>query len=506
MQRNISDPHSVLNPHFLAFYHPLHEKFTPWQQRLNQKRQAVMAKGGYKPDDHFPDPVKNFRITLPQWCQDQRNQMTGPADDAALIVKMMNSGAPGVMVDFEDSLANTWEKVALGHNNMTKLFGGGLTYDKDGVKVGLNSRHPTVLWIRPRGLHMTQELRFPASLQNVRTSASLFDVCMAAYYYNSDKLPCKGQPLAYYIPKSETSEEAIWWEELFKDIAKARKWAPDFIKCMALVESYSLAHQLPMFVYNLRDHLLGLNLGRWDYMASLIEHNLINSDWAMPDRNSIPHDIEFFQNLRKYMVNLCHHHGMLAIGGMTALFPNRKDPELNERALTSLQRDKANEAAMGMDGAWTGHPDQNQIAVEQFPGPNQLGFMHDDLNLKEYRPNFKLTHAQMLTMSRLPISVEGTKQAIRAAIRYRNGVLNGKGASLLDGYMEDLATDRICRLLIAQRMIKLPSHDDTSITRWFDEMLSQLIEEGAEIGSEETLREARTLTEYYIITGTQIPE
>jgi malate synthase len=37
-------------------------------------------------------------------------------------------------------------------------------------------------------------------------------------------------------------------------------------------------------------------------------------------------------------------------------------------------------------------------------------------------------------------------------IRYRNGVLNGKGASLLDGYMEDLATDRIYRLMLAQRV------------------------------------------------------
>jgi len=42
---------------------------------------------------------------------------------------------------------------------------------------------------------------------------------------------------------------------------------------------------------------------------------------------------------------------------------------------------------------------------------------------------------------------------VRTVIRYRNGVLNGKGASLLDGYMEDLATDRIYRLMIAQRVL-----------------------------------------------------
>ena len=49
-------------------------------------------------------------------------------------------------------------------------------------------------------------------------------------------------------------------------------------------------------------------------------------------------------------------------------------------------------------------------------------------------------------------TVAGTRAAVRTVIRYRNGVLNGKGASLLDGYMEDLATDRIYRLMIAQRM------------------------------------------------------
>ena len=46
----------------------------------------------------------------------------------------------------------------------------------------------------------------------------------------------------------------------------------------------------------------------------------------------------------------------------------------------------------------------------------------------------------------------GTRAAVRTVIRYRQGVLSGRGASLLDGYMEDLATDRIYRLMIAQRI------------------------------------------------------
>src|SRR5207244_853187 len=63
---------------------------------------------------------------------------------------------------------------------------------------------------------------------------------------------------------------------------------------------------------------------------------------------------------------------VLAIGGMTALYPSREDPELNARALEVLAKDKKNEADCLMDGAWTGHPDQNQIAIDQFPYPNQL--------------------------------------------------------------------------------------------------------------------------------------
>ena len=70
---------------------------------------------------------------------------------------------------------------------------------------------------------------------------------------------------------------------------------------------------------------------------------------------------------------------------MTALYPSREDAELNTRALAVLEKDKKNEADCLMDGAWTGHPDQNQIAVDQFPVPNQLQarpknpVMHPDL-------------------------------------------------------------------------------------------------------------------------------
>ncbi len=164
----------------------------------------------------------------------------------------------------------------------------------------------------------------------------------------------------------------------------------------------------------------------------------------LPDRNTIPHDVAFFQNLRERIPEICHKHGLLAIGGMTALFPDRSNAELNARALAALEQDKRNESTSLFDGAWTGHPDQNAIAVAQFPDPNH-GFAR--------KPGANPTPDLRPSIAGVGQKTEaGTRAAVRTVIRYRHGYLSGLGASLLDGYMEDLATDRIYRLMIRQRI------------------------------------------------------
>ncbi len=291
---------------------------------------------------------------------------------------------------------------------------------------------------------------------------------------------------------------------------------------MALVEAHPLAYQLEEFLYNLRDHILGLNLGRWDYMASLIHFNFEDPNWVLPDRNTIPHDVKFFQNLRELIPAICHRRGALAIGGMTALFPDRANAEQNARALDILAKDKKNEANCGMDGAWTGHPDQNEVAVAQFPAPNQLGTTYGGVTgKKDGRPadqRYPNLRPAPSNVGRRTLS--GTRAAIRTVIRYRNGVLNGKGASLLDGYMEDLATDRIYRLMIAQRMRhrdavdvvddsasgggKPIQHTPELITQLFDEELDKILSELPtgklkDLGTPETFTRARAISESMIV-------
>jgi malate synthase len=488
-----------LPPGFAEFLRPLHERFTPLQRELAHHRRQVLDRSHRGSPPGYLCATKarptDWCISLPAWCRDQRNQMTGPADDAELVVKMLNSGAPGVMLDLEDSLANTWEHVMLGHRNIVAALHGQLAYAdrKRGQTVAIKPSS-TVIWNRVRGLHLLQ-----GGVLEEPVSASLFDVALLAYRLDVQRLA--NRTLCIYIPKSESAEEALWWRDLFDAIIQDKRWPEYSIKCMALVESHPLAYQLEEFTYNLRKYLVGLNLGRWDYMASLIHFNLTDPEWLLPDRNTIPTDVPFFQRLRTLIPEVCHKHGMLAIGGMTALYPSREDPELNARALDVLARDKKNEADCLMDGAWTGHPDQNEIAVAQFPYPNQL----------DKRPANAETTPDLRPK---PLGVgkttlEGTRAAVRTVIRYRHGVLEGKGASLLDGYMEDLATDRIYRLMIAQRLRFPGPYTPESIGAMFDEELARILNE-LPPGTPETEREryrlAREISEQMILLGAFDPK
>ena len=490
-----------LPPGFYDLLVELHKIFTPRQQELAQKRRQILenSHNGTLPTYLAPSEATqgDWRIEIPAFCSDQRNQMTGPADDGELVVKMLKSGAPGVMIDLEDSMANAWKNLETGIANSLAALHSELTYfDRKRERGVAINDSKTVIWVRVRGLHLNQGGIFDGLM-----SASVYDAARIAYGIDRAKLK---HNLCFYIPKSESAEEAMFWRDLFQTLEAKLGWEKGYIKCMTLIEAHPLAFQTEEFIYNLRDHLVGLNLGRWDYMASLIHFNLHDPNWVLPDRNTIPSDVSFFQNLRGLLVEMCHKRGILAIGGMTALFPNRQDAELNERALKTLEADKRNEASVGMDGAWTGHPDQNAIAVAQFPDPNQ---------------NFVRFEGQTLSPDLRPLptgvgkhTLDGTRAAVSTVIRYRHGVLCGKGASLLDGYMEDLATDRIYRLMIAQRMrhretVKIVDGDEVIehtpefVSKIFVEELAMILSNLPDAATDkDRYEEARRISEEMILS------
>src|SRR3989454_1108748 len=136
---------------FLDFLAPLHAALTMRQRALIARRDFALAEArAGKVPDYLPPSVattNSWHIEFPAWCADQRNQMTGPADDADLVVKMLNPGAPGVMLDLEDSTANAWPNLMLGASNIRSALEGELTYfdRKRQQTVGIKPSG-TVIW------------------------------------------------------------------------------------------------------------------------------------------------------------------------------------------------------------------------------------------------------------------------------------------------------------------------------------------------------------------------
>src|SRR6202166_3774053 len=145
------NPRKDIPSGFFDFLLPLHKQFTPRQQKLVARREEVLrASHRGQPPDYLPASeatTSDWRIEVPEWCADQRNQMTGPADDRELTVKLLNSGSPAVMIDLEDSTANIWEHTMLAIKNTVAAYNYELSYDdkKRKKKVSVQ-RTKTVTW------------------------------------------------------------------------------------------------------------------------------------------------------------------------------------------------------------------------------------------------------------------------------------------------------------------------------------------------------------------------
>src|SRR5579872_5548672 len=186
MPMNRAPQNAELPRGFLEFFRPLHKQFTPRQQQLLARRREVLAQShSGKLPQHLPPSTatqSEWKIELPKYLEDQRNQMTGPADDAELVVKMLNSGAPGVMLDLEDSNANFWQHTERGIQNILSALRGELTYfDKKRNQQIAIKPSKTAILVRARGLHISQAGIFAANEDEI-SSASLYDVVRLVFH------------------------------------------------------------------------------------------------------------------------------------------------------------------------------------------------------------------------------------------------------------------------------------------------------------------------------------
>ncbi|MCI0445653.1 malate synthase A, partial [bacterium] len=382
---------------------------------------------------------RSWRVaSIPKDLENRRVEITGPVD-RKMMINALNSGANVFMADFEDATSPTWQNLIEGHLNLRDAIDRTISYSTpEGKHYTLNPEIATLM-VRPRGWHLNEK---HVRLDGMPVSASLFDAGLF-FFHNAHKLIKQGTGPYFYIAKLENHLEARLWNEVFLMMQNELNLPSGTIKATALLETILAAFEMEEILYELRDHIVALNAGRWDYIFSIIKkfHNFPN--FLFPDRAQITMTVPFMRAYTELLVKTCHQRGAHAIGGMAAFIPSRKDPKINEIAFAKVREDKDRECAVGFDGTWVAHPDL--VPIAKAPFDSIIGDRpHQKHKLKE---NVLVTADQLLdfNIEGAAITEEGVQNNLSVAIQYLESWLRGVGAAGINNLMEDAATAEISR-------------------------------------------------------------
>jgi malate synthase len=371
------------------------------------------------------------------------------------------------MADFEDANAPTLANNLDGQINLKDRWDGTLAYSdpSTGKRYTLGAT-PAVLIVRPRGWHLPeQHLR----IDGEPIAASLFDFGLSFFHTAKNAIAAGSGPY-FYLPKLESYLEARLWNDVFVHAQRAIRLPVGTIKTTVLIETLPAAFQMDEILWELRDHITGLNAGRWDYIFSFIKKLKAHPDFVMPDRAQVRMGEAFLRSYALFLIKTCHRRGAFAMGGMAAQIPVKNDPAANEAALAKVRADKEREAADGHDGTWVAHPALVPVAKEVFdrlmPGSNQLERLRDDVTV---------TREALLEVHKGTRTEAAFRENIRVGVRYIESWLRGIGAVPLYNLMEDAATAEISRAQLWQWIRKKATLDSgvAASASFFERALSE---------------------------------
>ncbi len=445
---------TVLDPKATAFVASLHHRFNQRRLDLLDARQVRLKELRKGKSFDFLHETRSIRESAwevgktPADLLDRRVEITGPAE-AKMMINALNSGAKAFMCDFEDALSPTWKNLMAGQSCLTQAYQRSLSYTAPdtGKKYQLAPEIATLL-VRPRGWHLHEKNLL---LEDSPLSASLVDFGLA--FFHNVKTALKQQTGPYfYLPKIESHREAALWNDVFVFSQEALGVPKGTIKCTVLIETLPAAFEMDEILYELRDHIVGLNAGRWDYIFSIIKKLGHSPTSILPDRGQVTMAVPFMQAYCDLLVQTCHKRNAHAMGGMAAFIPSRKDMEVNKAAMAKVREDKEREVRLGFDGTWVAHPDLVPLATEVFSAgfkdkPNQKHmFKSDPKNPLKIKPQDLVD----LKISASKITAGGVASNIAVAVQYIHHWLQGLGAVALYNLMEDAATAEISRTQLWQ--------------------------------------------------------
>jgi len=441
-----SRPQPILSPEALEFVAALVERFGPRVSQLLHAREERQKRidGGELPG-FLPETQQiresDWRVApVPADLLDRRVEITGPTD-RKMIINALNSGANVFMADFEDSLAPTWENVVSGQENLRDAVRRTIELTTAEGKVYRLNRQTAVLLVRPRGWHLVEK---HLTLADQPVPGALVDFGLYLFH-NARELIARGTGPYFYLPKLESHQEAGLWARVF-DFAEKQLGLPHgTIKCTVLIETILAAFEMDEILYELKDYIVGLNCGRWDYIFSFIKKFSGRADFLLPDRQQVTMTVPFLRAYSLLCIKTCHRRGAFAMGGMAAQIPIKNDPQANERAMTKVRDDKEREAGDGHDGTWVAHPGLVPIARQIFdrlmPAPNQLNRLREDVSVSA---------ADLIAIPQGEITEGGLRNNVSVSLQYMASWLSGNGCVPINNLMEDAATAEISRAQIWQ--------------------------------------------------------
>ena len=440
----------ILSVGALRFLAALHRRFDKKRRELLDVREARQRRfdAGELPDFLIETRAirddDGWRVApIPADLLDRRVEITGPVD-RRMVVNALNSGATHYMADFEDANSPTWANNVEGQINLKDRWAGKIDFtDPRTRKRYAIGRNPAVLIVRPRGWHLPET---HLTVDGEPISGALFDFGLYIFH-NAGVLLKKGTGPYFYLPKLESHREARLWNEVFVFAQDELSLAPGTIKATVLIETLPAAFEMDEILWELRDHIAGMNAGRWDYIFSFIKTFAKSRDphFLLPDRSQVVMGEAFLGAYAALLVRTCHRRGAFAMGGMAAQIPIKNDKAANDAAFAKVRADKEREVRDGYDGTWVAHPDLVPVAKEVFdrmmPQPNQIDRVR--LHVRVLRDDLLKIHEGTKTEA-------GFRLNIRVGVQYVEAWLRGRGAVPIYNLMEDAATAEISRAQIWQ--------------------------------------------------------
>ena len=394
--------------------------------------------------DFLPETAKireaDWQVTdVPADLRDRRVEITGPTD-RKMIINALNCGAKVFMADCEDSMTPTWHNVVQGQINLRDAVNGSIELDSKGKHYQLNPQTATLI-VRPRGWHLPEK---QLVIDGKAVPGAFVDYGLYLFH-NASALKERGTGPYFYLPKLENHLEARLWSDVFKYSEQAGVVAAGEIKVTVLIETILAAFEIDEILYELKDHIVGQNCGRWDYIFSFIKKFSNYPEFVLPDRAEITMATHFLRSYSQLVIKTCHRRKAYAIGGMAAQIPIKNDEQANNEAMAKVRADKEREVGDGHDGTWVAHPALVPLAMEIFdehmPADNQLGKLREDVHISA---------ADLLQVVKGKITEAGLRDNISIAVQYMAAWLGGNGCVPLNNLMEDAATAEISRAQVWQ--------------------------------------------------------